>query len=237
MRYSCHLPSYVAMEDFGKYTGEQADATTQARASTILTQFQPIEVAKYMRRHQLTPDQRFAGVTITSKVMIYRRDRAGKLREEKWNMYSFAVTPAICVVHMEFICRRTFETITEVFQASRYRSWKEIMPIMRIKLSGQDVFEPTSEQCWALWIEDEATKVDEARKAGREPEKELEVIITVLFNDYVSQEDVRQIADKTMNGGEDVNQIADKTMDGGEDVKQIVDIATDSGEDDDIDMN
>jgi hypothetical protein len=77
------------------------------------------------------------------------------------------------------------------------------MPIMHINFSGRDVVETANEQCWASWIEDQATKADEARKAGRETEKELEVIITVLFNDYSSQEDVKQIEDKTVDDDED----------------------------------
>jgi hypothetical protein len=120
------------MEDHGEHTTKQADAIIQARASTILTQFQPIEVAKYMRRHQMIPDQQFAGMTITPTALTFRGDLAGKLTE-KWNMYSFAVTPAICAVDMEFICRRTFETNTEVFISSQCHSWREIMSIMRIK--------------------------------------------------------------------------------------------------------
>jgi hypothetical protein len=71
------------------------------------------------------------------------------------------------------------------------------------QVSGRDVFEAANEQCWASWNEDQATKADEATKAGREPAKELEVMITVLFDDYSSQEDVKQIEDKTMDGGED----------------------------------
>jgi hypothetical protein len=70
-------------------------------------------------------------------------------------------------------------------------------------VSGRDDFETANEQCWASWNEDLATQADEARKAGREPAKELEVTITVLFNDYSSQGDVKQIEDKTMDGGED----------------------------------
>ena len=188
-------PFVGGSEDWGKHPGDEADKIIEARASQILVQFDPNIAIEYLQGLHMKPDERLKGVEIMSKVFVFRKGPTGKITEDHWDWHARAITEAEYCMSLELMCWRTFQTNPEVLHVARNHSWEQTLAITQIRMDFAEGYRQADEGYWAAWIEYQARKTEEARKAGKPFKKTLEVHMAILFDNHTTQNSTEQIAE------------------------------------------